>query len=137
MNQVWGAPIFWDAFDAADALHDEKLKIGGRTIGEHIEQGLCDFRCSKRPGAGDLRRMLPNRKGVWKLHVPGARIYGWCPRPRSFVAVEIAIEVDTKTDAKLNDTKREAVLAFIKAHKLEDLVLLGDILAIFPPTTKS
>ncbi|WP_136623897.1 hypothetical protein [Bradyrhizobium centrolobii] len=136
VNQLWVAPKFWDAFDSTDALHDDKLTIGGRTIAEHIEQGLCDFRCSERPNAGDLRRMLPNKKGVWKIHVPGARIYGWCPRARAFVAVGFALETDTKRISTLNDSKREDVLTFIKTHKLEDSVLLGDILAIFPPPAK-
>lgn len=80
--------------------------------------------------------MLPNKKGVWKLHVPGARIYGWCPRQRAFVAVSFALEADTKADSMLNDTKREEVLSFIKTHKLTGSILLGDILAIFPPKTK-
>src|SRR5690349_15535254 len=105
VNRLWIVPSFWDQFDANAGLHDEKLKQGGRTIGEHIEQGLCDFRCSERPSAGDLRRMLPNKKGIWKIHVPGARIYGWCPAPQSFVAVSFALETDTKTDKKLNDKK--------------------------------
>ncbi|MCW2227220.1 hypothetical protein [Bradyrhizobium elkanii] len=137
VNQLWVTTSFWQSFDATDALHDEKIKLGGRTIGEHIEQGLRDFRCSERPGAGDLRRLLPNKYGVWKIHVPGARIYGWCPRARAFVAVGFAIEADTKTDKKLNDTKRDEVLSFIKTHKLDRSVIRGDILAIFPPKPKS
>ncbi|RZN07994.1 hypothetical protein CWO91_24615 [Bradyrhizobium genosp. SA-3] len=80
--------------------------------------------------------MLPNKKGVWKIHVPGARIYGWCPRARAFVAVGFALETDTKKFSGLSDSKREDVLTFIKAHKLEDTVLLGDILAIFPSPAK-
>jgi hypothetical protein len=135
-NQLWVAPEFWDAFDVTDALHDMDLAEGRRTIGEHIQQGLCDFRCSERPGAGNLRRMLPNKKGVWKIHVPGARIYGWCPRERAFVVVGFALEGDTKKDKKLNDKKRDEVLAFIKKHQLIGSVLLGDILAIFPPKAK-
>jgi hypothetical protein len=43
---------------------------------------------------------------------------------------------DTKKFSGLNDSKREDVLTFIKAHKLADSVLLGDILAIFPPPAK-
>jgi len=137
INQLWVAPGFWNSFDSTNALHDEKLAQGNRTIGEHIEQGLCDFRCSERPGAGDLRRMLPNKHGVWKMHIPGARIYGWCPKKRAFVAVAFALEADTKKDKKLNDAKRDEVLSFVKTHKLGDSVILGDILAIFPPKTNS
>lgn len=136
VNQLWVAPEFWASFDAEDALHDETSLIGRRTIGEHIEQGLCDFRCSERPSAGDLRRMVPNSHGIRKIHVPGARIYGWCPRVRAFVAVGFAIEIDTKTDKSLNDVKRDEVRAFIKKHKLSNSVILGDILAIFPPKAK-
>jgi hypothetical protein len=77
--------------------------------------------------------MVPNRHGIRKIHVPGARIYGWCPRIRAFVAVTFAIETDTKIDKSLNDTKRDEVRAFIKKHNLSKSVILGDILAIFPP----
>jgi hypothetical protein len=137
VNQLWIASNFWTLFDAADALHDKELAIGGRTIGEHIEQGLCDFRCSERPAAGDLRRMLPNKHGVWKIHVPGARIYGWCPKIRSFVVVTFALEIDTKQNKKLNDVKRDDVLTFVKANNLNRSMILGDILAIFPPKPQS
>jgi hypothetical protein len=133
VNQLWVTPGFWQGFDGTAALHDEKLAQGGRTVGEHIEQGLCDFRCSERPSAGDLRRMMPNKHGVWKIHVPGARIYGWCPRVRSFVAVSFALEGDTKTDKALNDVKLKEVLSFVRTNNLDKSVILGDILAIFPP----
>jgi hypothetical protein len=104
-----------------------------RTLFEHVEQMFCDFRCAPRFSAGDLRRMLPTKKGIWKMHPPKVRIYGWCPAPNSFVAVTGALEADTKRDKKLNDTKRDEILAFIKAHQLLQHVVLGDHLAIFPP----
>ena len=107
--------------------------IGRRTLFEHIEQMFCDFRCSPVFPAGDLRQMLPNQKGVRKMHPPKLRIYGWCPAPHAFVAVTAAFEADTKTDKKLNDKKRDDVLAFITANELEKLVLKGDNLAVFPP----
>jgi hypothetical protein len=118
--------------DGTPELHDKKLAIGRRTLFEHLLQMFCDFRCSERFHAGDLRRMLPNKKGIWKMHPPGLRIYGWCPQQHAFVAVTGALEKDSKTDKKLNDKKRDEVLAFIKANRLAGTVLMGDILAIFP-----
>jgi hypothetical protein len=53
------------------------------------------------------------------------------------VAVAFALEADTKKDKKLNDAKRDEVLSFVKTHKLGNSVILGDILAIFPPKTNS
>lgn len=114
-------------------LTDPTMKIGGRFLGEHMVQCLSDFRCSRRPPAGDLRRMMPNRKGIWKFHPPGLRLYGWCPTPRTFVVVTGALETDTKSDKRLNDRKLSEVSEFIKANKLEKWVVLGDINAIFPP----
>ena len=134
IRSLWIAHEFWDLFDAIPELHDEKLAQGHRTFGEHIEQMFCDFRCAARPAAGDLKRMMPNAKGVWKLHPAGARVYGWCPRPHSFVVVTLALVQATKDDHKLNNHKRDEVLAFIKAHKLTAHVVRGDINAVFPPS---
>jgi hypothetical protein len=134
VNELWVASEFWDVFDSMPELHDMNLSQGRRTIGEHVEQMLSDFRCSARPGAGDLRQMIPNRFGIRKLHPVAARVYGWCPRPRSFVAVTLALESATKNDRSLNDKKRDEVRAFIAKHHLGQSVLLGDILAVFPPT---
>jgi hypothetical protein len=133
IRQLWIASDFWDWFDGTNELHDEKQKVGGRTLAEHIEQIFCDYRCSQRPGAGDLRWMMPNKKGVWKLHPAKTRIYGWAPKLDCLVIVCGARESDTKdkTKGSVNDQKRDEVLAFIKAHKLS--VKLGDILAVFPP----
>jgi hypothetical protein len=133
IRPLWVAFELWDWIDGKDELHDEALKVGGRTLFEHIEQIFCDFRCSPRFPAGDLRQMLPSRKGIRKMHPPKLRIYGWCPAPHAFVAVTAAFESDTKTDKKLNDKKRDYVLAFIKTIKLEKLVLKGDNIAVFPP----
>ena len=131
IRQLWVACEFWDLFDAVPELHDVKLTQGRRTLGEHIEQIFCDFRCATRPAPGDLKRMMPTNKGIWKLHPVGARVYGWCPQPNSFVAVTLAVAQATKDDKSLNNKKRDEVLAFIKTHKLN--VLRGDINAIFPP----
>ncbi len=108
-------------------------KIGGRFLVEHLAQCLCDFRCSRRPPAGDLRRMMPNKKGIWKLHPPGLRLYGWCPKPQSFVVVTGALEIETKKNKKLNDDKLLQVVNFIKTNKLQACVVIGDINAVFPP----
>lgn len=136
IHRLWIAREFWVEFDATDDLHEIQSDLGRKTIGEHIELTLNDLRCSKRPAAGDLRRMMPNTDGIWKLHPPKARIYGWCPFPESFVAVTLALEADTKDKSKgnVNNAKRDQVKEFIRTHGLGKYVVLGDILAIFPPT---
>ena len=135
IRPLWVAYELWDWVDAQDDLHDTKLAIGGRTSLEHLEQLFCEFRCARRFPAGDLRRMLPTAKGVWKMHSPRLRTYGWFPYPNSFVAVTAARESDTKADNKLNDKKREEVLAFIRTHKLQHLIFQGDHLAVLPSHT--
>jgi len=124
----------WDWFDK-DELHDMALGVGRRTLFEHVEQMFCEFRCAPRFPAGDLRQMIPSKNGIRKLHPPKLRVYGWCPAPHSFVAVTAAFEADTKSNKKLNDQKRDEVLSFIKTNHLEALVLRGDNLAVFPPST--
>jgi hypothetical protein len=76
--------------------------------------------------------MTPTKKGVWKMHPAKLRIYGWCPGVHQFAAVAWALETETKTDKKLNDKKRDEVLAFIRSNGLQETVKLGDILAVFP-----
>jgi hypothetical protein len=133
IRQLWVHPDFWDWFDKTNELHDDK--IGARTLAEHIEQIFCDIRCSKRPGAGDLRRMMPNKQGVWKVHPAKTRLYGWAPKTDCLAVVCGALESETndKTKGPINDQKRDDVINFIKVHKLS--VKLGDILAVFPPET--
>ncbi|MGY3034756.1 hypothetical protein ACVIIV_003926 [Bradyrhizobium sp. USDA 4354] len=106
IRQLWIEPSFWNWFDT-DPLHDEDLKIGGKTIGEHIEQMFCDLRCSERPGGGDLKRMRPTNKGVWKFHPAGARLYGWAAKEECMVVVTGALEAETKdkTRADVNDQR--------------------------------
>jgi hypothetical protein len=133
IHQLWVSHDFWDWLDNTNELHDEKNRIGKRTLADHIEQMFCDLRCSQRPGAGDLRRAMPTNKGIWKFHPPKIRLYGWAPKVECLVVICGALELDTKDKAKgsVNNQKRDAVLSFIKAHGLP--VKLGDILAVFPP----
>jgi len=135
INRLWVSRDFWTEFDAMDGLHDNPFAGSRRTIGEHIEQAFCNFRCGERPGAGDLKCMVPSGKGVWKLHPPGARVYGWCPFQRAFVAVTVAVASDTKTDRTLNNRKQRVVSDFIRDNKLQQYIVRGDILAVFPPPT--
>jgi hypothetical protein len=133
IRSLWVAYGLWDWIDGQNDLHDTKRAIGGRTPFEHLEQLFCDFRCAQLFPAGDLRRMIPTAKGVWKMHSPKLRTYGWFPYPNAFVAVTAARESNTKVDNKLNDKKREEVLAFIRTNTLQHLIVQGDHLAVFPP----
>ncbi|WP_161491842.1 hypothetical protein [Bradyrhizobium centrolobii] len=134
IRQFWIAPSFWTWFDETELLHDPKCKVGGRTLAEHIEQLFCDLRCAKRPGGGDLRRMMPATKGVWKLHPVKTRLYGWAPKSDCLAVVTGSMESETKDKSlgNVNDQKRDNVVRFIKEHNLQKHVLLGDILALFP-----
>lgn len=66
------------------------------------------------------------------MYPPKLRLYGWCPSPHSFVAINGALESDTKSDKTLNDKKRDEVLAFIKKYKLDETVLRGEFYEVFP-----
>ena len=133
---LWPLHVADDLYNwvsAKSEMHDQAFAKGGRLLREHLVTTLCDFRCSKRPPAGDLRRLTPTANGIWKMHPPGLRIYGWFPAQCSFVAVAAALEAETKADKGLNDQKLREVRDFIRAHGLQGTVLLGDILAVFPP----
>jgi hypothetical protein len=75
IRPLWVAYVFWDWADK-DELHNVAKGVARRTLFEHVEQMFCDFRCAPRFPAGDLRRMLPTEKGIWKMHPPKVRIYG-------------------------------------------------------------
>jgi hypothetical protein len=133
IHQLWISAEFWDWFDDTKELHDERYRVAKRTLADQIEQLFCDFRCSIRPGAGDLKRAMPTRKGIWKIHPPKLRLYGWAPKIECLAVICGALELDTKdkTQGSINEKKRDEVLAFIKKNGLP--MKLGDILAIFPP----
>jgi hypothetical protein len=130
IRELYVANEFMDWVDSTSRLHSES--VGPRTLGEHLEQALCDFRCSEPVPVGELRRMMPTKHGVWKMHPPGLRVYGWCPAKHAFVAVTAAFEGDTKADKNLNEIKLKYVQSFIDKGHLENTVLRGDASEIFP-----
>jgi len=77
--------------------------------------------------------MVPLGSGIWKMHPPGLRLYGWFPAKKSFVAVTAALEIETKQNKGLNDQKMQQVAQFIQSHGLASSVIVGDILNVFPP----
>jgi len=130
IHRLYVTPALVRWVDETEAL--KLIKHGGRTLQEHLEQIFADFRCSERPAAGDLRRMVPTRHGIWKMHPVGLRVYGWCPARRTFAAVSAALEIDTKTNRGLNAAKLNEVREFIMKHHAEETIVRGDILDIFP-----
>jgi hypothetical protein len=126
------SPELFQWVDENERLVDGTLMIGGRTPFEHLVQSFCDLRCSERPGAGDLKRMTPTKHGVWKLHPPLLRVYGWFYEPFHFAAVSAALLADTKTDKRLNDQQRDYVRRFLSRNQLTETVLLGDHREVLP-----
>jgi hypothetical protein len=137
LRPLWTTHDLLDWADTKSELHDKTFAVGRRTLFEHLLIMFCDFRCAERcpAHAGDLKRMTPTKHGIWKMHPPKVRVYGWCPDKFQFIAVTAALESETKTDRKLNDRKLKEVNDFIKNHGLEETVLRGDILAVFPHAT--
>jgi hypothetical protein len=117
-----------------DTLDYRPEKVASRTASEHLEQFFVDFRCNGRIHADDLRRMIPNRAGVWSMHPPMLRVYGWVPRHHAMIAVHAALESDTKNDPTLNDRCRDHVLEFIRRHGVTEIVY-GDFRNAFPKAT--
>jgi hypothetical protein len=134
VRPLWVTPELLSWADAKPELHDMAFAVGARTLFEHLLTMFCDFRCAEHcpAHAGDLKRMTPTKHGIWKMHPPKVRVYGWCPGTYQFIAVTAALESETKNDRILNDKKLKEVRDFIKKHGLENTVLRGDILAVFP-----
>jgi hypothetical protein len=106
-------------------------EAAGRTAYEHLEQFFVDFRCNERVHADDLRRMLPTGRGIWSMHPPLLRVYGWVPRQHSMVAIHAVFESATKSDSGLNDRCRNLVMEFIKRHNVSEIIY-GDFRDAFP-----
>jgi len=136
---LYVTPAFLKWGNGTAVLHDTSKLFGRRTMHEHLLNLLSDIRCSERPPAGDLRRMVPNNKGIWRWHSPGLRCYGWFPRVETLAIVTGALADDTKAHKtnqsvkSLNNTKLAEVAAFIKKHDLP--TKLGSILDVFPLKT--
>ena len=75
---------------------------------------------------------MPNKYGIWKMHPPKLRVYGWFPAPRTLVVVGGALELETKADKNLNRCRMGEVRNFIRTYGLDKYVVRGDICAIFP-----
>jgi hypothetical protein len=135
LRPLYIAAVFYDEVDAAEDLHDAGRGKGGRSRFEHLLQTFVDFRCEKRPLVGDLRRLQPTRLGLWKMHPPLLRMFGWVPEPHQFVVVNFARIEDCHGPGSVVDQRRQAVLEFAKAHKLENTIRKEDHLALFPAHT--
>jgi hypothetical protein len=135
LRPVYVAPELMQWADSTPGLVDETAKIGRRLLIEHLDQLFCDFGCSERPPAGDVRRMIPTGRGIISVHAPGLRVYGWSAPPGHLVAICAALESDTKANKRLNDRKRDNVLAFALAHDLMATIKKGNLYELFPPTS--
>lgn len=118
---------FIDWVDNKSELYDTKRAVGGRDLYDQLELFLWEYQCCDRPTAGDLRRVMPVRDGVFKFHPPDLRIYGWFYQPGGFVAVAGALAEETKGGSGLNDIKREEVLNFAARHELAGTIMRGEL----------
>jgi hypothetical protein len=114
-----------------DRLVYHQQKVADRFAHEHLDAFFNEFRCADPLYTTDLRRMMPTGLGVWSFHPPMLRVYGWVPRPHSFVAVGFELADDTKGGSRLNDVRRDEVLKFIADHGIAE-VLYGDVRDAFP-----
>ena len=131
------ATELFDWIDGTEKLYDQNWsrKNGGRTIAEHLERTFADFRASRFPLVGDIRRVQPASKGVWKIHSPGLRVFGWVPQPHEFVCVVADFVENTHGAGSTVRLKVGQVLNFAKIHGLEDTIKRGDHIALFPSQT--
>lgn len=135
VRTLFMASEVFDTVDADPRYYDGSISEGLRTPLEHLQQFLNDLRCAARPRAGDLKRMMPTKDGIWKAHPPTLRVFGWVWAKYSFIPVSVGLEIDLKADKSLYDHHVAKVHSFIATHSLHSTVLPGDILALFPPQT--
>src|SRR5271166_3161294 len=74
VRALWVTEEFLDWADYTPQLHDPESAIEGKTLFEHILQLLREFICAERVRYGDLKRMMPTRKGVWHMYPEGTRL---------------------------------------------------------------
>ncbi len=119
------ALIAW--VNETDELYVENWskKSGGRSRFEHLDQTLADFRCDDHPLVGELNRVRPTKKGIWKMHCPGLRVYGWAPDLHSFVAVTAAFSEDAHGRDSVTDKMVKEVLDFARKYELNNTIQYG------------
>ena len=132
IRPLYATSDFLDRIETDPVLHDPKRMIGDRTLYEHLWERMTDFRCAERPGCGDLHLVIPVTKGVWKLHPVGLRVFGWAPHLHGLALVDYALADDTHKTKGLVAAKRETVLQFIRSYSLEETLLKGSYLEVFP-----
>ena len=137
LRPLYIATQLFDWIDGTDELYVENWsrRDGGRSMAEHLSQTFCDFRCAARPLVGDLNRVSPTSKGIWKIHSPGLRIFGWVPVEHAFVAVVPAFSDNVHGP---NSTLTQAVadvVAFAKNNGLQGTIKRGDRSALFQAAT--
>lgn len=120
------APELWEWADETPEMFDKKRSEGGRLLIEHLEQGLQDMCCAAHPSGADLHRVDPQGEGIWKLTVPGVRVFGWFHARSQFVAVAGELKSRLKANPSLHGVKQQEVRAFAQRHGLEQTILLGD-----------
>ena len=131
IRSLYATPDFLDKIETDVPLHDPDLKIGELTLYEHLWQRMADFRCSERPSSGDLHLVMPVKKGVWKMHPNGLRVFGWAPAKHCLALVDYALASDIHGTG-LVAKRRDEVLKFIRQHQLEETVHKGGYLEVFP-----
>ncbi|WP_324695457.1 hypothetical protein [Novosphingobium sp. RL4] len=129
------ASALFDWVDETDELYETHWDKawGGRTRFEHLQQTLADFRCDERVLVGELNRVVPTKRGVWKIHSPGLRLFGWVPSVHEFVAVGAALAADVHGPNSAVKIHVQQVLTFARTHRLEGTIKMGDRRALFPP----
>lgn len=136
LRPVYLADEFYDWVDNSPELHlpNWGARHGGRTRFEHLEAAVANFRCEKRPLVGDLNCVTPTSKGIWKIHCPGLRLFGWVPEEHSFIVVRGALNEHVHGQGAGAVVKGIVldVQRFIRKHGLEKTIKRGDRRALFP-----
>lgn len=137
LRPLYVAGELFEWVDATDALYLENWskRNGGRSRFEHLEAAFADFRCAQRPLVGDLNRVRPTKKGVFSLHCPGLRVFGWAPDVYSFLAVTAALSDDAHGRESIVNQKVKEVLAFAEDRGLSETIQYGDRSALFQKKT--
>ena len=133
VRPLWYTEGFSEWVDTTEELHDTAAGEGGKTLGEHMDISLSEFRCAKVLHSSELRRTQPTRNGIWRILPPKLRLFGWCPWPHAFVLVAGALETQTHADPQLTDRKSAEVVDFIRENGLQNQMVLGDFTHAFPP----
>lgn len=127
--------IFWTNELASwcnELASSQEKPSGILSFGEQINLAFADFIAGRPLASGVTRCDPPTGEGIWKLHTPDIRFFGWCDQPQTLVIVNAELKRRLVSEYGLT-TKKMAMRAVAIRRSLGIKAWQsGDIRTAFP-----